>query len=102
MKDRICTNCGHIGQPVSQCPDSFLVDGLIWLTMGSIAIFTGLMPLLILPAGWTLYHIIKYKTTKCPECENLDMVSQESRAAKYYLHHKNDHHVDVWRREKQA
>ncbi|NOZ53187.1 MAG: hypothetical protein GXP08_08605 [Gammaproteobacteria bacterium] len=102
MKDRICINCGHIGKPIPQCLDSFLVDGLLWLAVGSIAIFTGLMPLFLIPTAWTVYHIAKYNTTKCPKCENLDMVSQKSRAAKNYLSHKDDHHIEVWHRKKQA
>lgn len=78
MKDRICTSCGYVGKPISQCPESFLVDAMIWLTIGSFSLMTGLLPFLVIPMAWTVYHIAKYRTTKCPKCENLSMVSQDS------------------------
>lgn len=85
MKQRVCTNCGHVGEPISQCATSFFVDALIWLVVASITLFTGLLPLLLLPLGWTIFHIAKYRTVKCPKCENLDMVSMTSNKGKQAL-----------------
>jgi predicted RNA-binding Zn-ribbon protein involved in translation (DUF1610 family) len=79
MKDRICTSCGYEGKPIKQCLESFFVDAFIWGSVGSFALVTGLLPLLVVPAAWTLYHLAKFKTTKCPECGSLDMVSKKSR-----------------------
>ena len=87
MKHRICTSCGYVGEPISQCAASFLVDALFWLIIVSVTFFTGLLPLLLLPAAWTIFHIAKFRTTKCPECENLDMVSLESAKGKNALKH---------------
>ena len=94
MKKRVCTNCGYVGEPVSQCATSFFVDAFIWLTVASVTVFTGFLPLLLLPLGWTIFHIVKYRTVKCPKCENLDMVSMESTKGKEALHQfDNTHHA---------
>jgi hypothetical protein len=75
-----------MGEPVNQCFESFLVDLFIWLIVGSVALMTGLLPLLVIPAAWTVYHIVRFKT-KCPECGNLDMVSVNSTKGKNVLAH---------------
>jgi hypothetical protein len=87
MKQRVCTNCGYVGEPIPQCATSFFVDAFIWLTVASVTLFTGFLPLLIIPLAWTTFHIVKYRTVKCPQCENLDMVSKESAKGKEALHH---------------
>ena len=79
MKDRICTSCGYGGKPIRQCYESFLVDLMLWLVVGALALMTGLLPLLLLPLGWTVYHLARFGNSKCPRCENLDMVSLDSR-----------------------
>ena len=86
MKNKVCSSCGYMGEPVNQCFESFLVDLFVWLIVGSVALMTGLLPLLIIPASWTVYHIFRFKT-KCPECENLDMVSLKSAKGKDALAH---------------
>jgi hypothetical protein len=68
-----------VGQPINQGPTSFFVDAFIWLIFGSFTMMTGLLPILIIPLSWTIYHIAVYKITKCPKCESLDMVSLHSR-----------------------
>ena len=87
MKQRVCTNCGYVGEPISQCAASFFVDAFIWLTVASVTLFTGFLPLLLLPLGWTIFHIVKYRSVKCPKCENLDMVSMTSAKGKQAVHH---------------
>lgn len=87
MKQRVCTNCGYVGEPISQCATSFFVDAFIWLTVASVTLFTGFLPLLLLPLGWTVFHVIKYNSVKCPKCENLDMVSMSSTKGKQALSH---------------
>ncbi|WP_455207270.1 hypothetical protein [Kaarinaea lacus] len=86
MKMKVCSSCGYMGEPVNQCFESFLVDLFVWLIVGSVALMTGLLPLLAIPAAWTLYHIVRFKT-KCPECGNLDMVSVHSTKGKNTLAH---------------
>lgn len=87
MKQRVCTNCGYVGEPIAQCASSFFVDAFIWLTSMSVTLFTGFLPLLLIPLAWTTYHIVKYRTVKCPKCENLDMVSKNSAKGKEALQH---------------
>lgn len=101
MKDRVCTSCGYVGKPTKQCLESFLVDAFIWGIVGSFALSTGIMPVLVIPAAWTLYHIVKFGTTKCPECGSLDMVSQQSRKGRAVLNHDKDQ-VRVWTRGDEA
>jgi ribosomal protein S27AE len=86
MKDRVCGYCGYIGQPTTQGMGSFLVDALIWMIFGSFTAILGLLPLLLVPLGWTIYHIAKYKTVTCPKCGNLEMVSMDNKRGKEILH----------------
>ena len=86
MKERVCGYCGYIGKPTTQGMSSFLVDLLIWMIFGSMTALLGLLPLLLFPLSWTIYHIAKYKTTTCPKCENLEMVSMDSKRGQEILH----------------
>ena len=95
MKDRVCTSCGFEGKPIKQCLGSFLVDAFVWGTVGSFALMTGLMPALAIPAVWTLYHLAKFNSTKCPKCGDLEMVSKSSRKGRTALHNKANP-VQVW------
>jgi len=79
MKDRVCTSCGFVGKPTKQCLGSFFVDAFIWGTVGSLALVTGVLPFLLIPVAWTIYHLAKFNTTKCPSCGDLEMVSMDSR-----------------------
>ncbi len=95
MKDRICTSCGFVGKPIRQCKASFMVDAFVWSTVGGFALVTGLLPALVIPMAWTIFHIVKFNSTKCPECNSLDMVSMnghKGRAAQ----DRNAHPVKVW------
>lgn len=78
MKDRICTHCYHVGQPVPQGPGSFFVDTLMWLMFFSLSMFSSIFLLMLIPLGWTIYHIMVYNKTTCPECGRLNMVSLTS------------------------
>jgi len=78
-----------MGEPKNQCKESLLLDLFVWLIVGSVTLMTGLLPLLVIPAAWTFYHIINFRT-KCPECGNLDMVSLHSTKGKNAMAH--SHH----------
>ncbi len=86
MKEKVCSSCGYVGKPVPQSASSFLVDGLVWMVVGSLTIMSGLLPLLLVPLAWTLFHIMKFNSVTCPKCENLDMVSKRSRKGRRVLH----------------
>ncbi|HEY5603638.1 MAG TPA: hypothetical protein VIM41_11065 [Gammaproteobacteria bacterium] len=86
MKMKVCSSCGYVGKPVNQCFESFLLDLFLWLIVGSVTLMSGLLFLLAIPASWTLYHIVRFKT-KCPECGNLDMVSLDSAKGKEAVAH---------------
>lgn len=95
MKNHICTHCGHVGKPIPQSKESFFVDAFIWGIVGSFALMTGVMPVLIIPAAWSVYHILKFNTTKCPECLSLDMVGMNSRKGREMQEYKKDP-IQVW------
>lgn len=94
MKSRVCTSCGFVGQAVPQDKDSFLLDGLFWLAFGSFTLMSGLLPLMLIPLAWTLYHLAKFNTTQCPECSSLDMVDVNSRKGRKTL--SAEQNVEVW------
>lgn len=95
MKDRVCASCGHVGKPVRQCWGSFLVDALVWGTVGSAAVITGLLTLFVIPVAWSIYHILRFNTTKCPECGDLEMVAMDSRKGKETLDRQN--RITIWK-----
>lgn len=94
MKSRVCTSCGFVGKAVPQDKDSFLVDAMFWLAFGSVTLMTGLLPLMLIPLAWTIYHIAKFNSTQCPECSSLDMVDVNSRKGKQALAAAEN--VEVW------
>lgn len=85
MKDRICTHCYHVGQPISQGMGSFAVDALMWMIFLSLSMFSSIFPLMFIPLGWTIYHIAIYRKSTCPECGRLNMVSMTSKKGKRAL-----------------
>ena len=82
MKTKICTTCGYVGKPTTQGIGSFFVDALIWMVIASFTLFTAFLPLMLIPIGWTIFHLITYKTITCPKCENYDMVGLNSKKGK--------------------
>lgn len=85
MKDKLCTSCGYIGKPTTQGIGSFAVDGVIWLIGLSLSVFSSVFAIMIIPVAWTIYHLLLYRTTTCPKCGNIAMVSQGSHKAQEYL-----------------
>ena len=86
MKHKICTSCGYEGEAINQCLESFFLDALVWLVTVSLIFMTALVPLIIIPVAWTVYHIVNFKS-KCPKCESLDMVSMDSNKGKSVVRH---------------
>lgn len=84
MKDKLCTSCGYIGKPTTQGVGSFAVDAVIWLTALVVSFFTGIFAFMFIALAWTIYHLALYRTTTCPKCGNIAMVSQTSHKAQEY------------------
>ncbi len=82
---KVCTECGYVGKPVSQGIASFAVDAFIWLFFTGIFLATFLLPLMLIPVAWTLYHVFTYFSITCRECENFNMVSLQSAEGKMSL-----------------
>jgi len=85
MKIKICTECGYVGRPIPQAKSSFAVDAVIWLYFSFLAGMSQILPLLLIPAIWSVYHIVRFNSVKCPECQSLEMVSLHSHAGKKAL-----------------
>ena len=79
MKDRVCTHCYYVGQPTTQGMGSFAVDALLWMIFFSLSMFSSIFLLMLIPLGWTVYHIAIYNTSTCPKCSRLNMVSTTSK-----------------------
>lgn len=86
MTQKVCTSCGYEGEAINQCKESFMLDALVWLVTVSLIFMTALVPLIVVPIAWTVYHIINFKS-KCPKCESLDMVPMDSARAKAIVKH---------------
>lgn len=82
MKNKICNHCGYIGEPTTQGAGSFFVDAMLWLVFASFTLFSAFLPFMLIPLGWTIFHIITYKSITCPKCENFEMVSLDSKKGK--------------------
>ena len=78
MKDRICTHCYYVGQPTTQGLGSFAVDALMWMMFFSLSMFSSIFLLMLIPLGWTVYHVAIYRKSTCPKCSRINMVSTTS------------------------
>ena len=93
QQDKVCTSCGHQGKPIPQAISSFMVDAAIWFYIIFLVSMSQLIPLLVIPIAWTIYHIVRFNSVKCPVCLNLDMVSQKSRRGKAIMKNMNPVHI---------
>lgn len=78
MKTKVCTSCGYVGTPIHDDLSSFALDFFAWVLWFAIAGITGIFPLAILGPAFTVYHLMMFRTKKCPKCGNLDMVGLHS------------------------
>lgn len=81
MKHRLCTSCGHVGEPTTQGVGSFAVDVVIWMTCLVASFFTGVFLFMAIAAAWSIYHLALYWTTTCPACGDIAMVNLHSKKA---------------------
>lgn len=101
MSDRVCKSCGYVGKAEHQSWDTFFVDAFMWLMFGSLTLFSGLLFVLLIPIGWTIFHLALFANTQCPKCKDLDMVSMRSRKGKAVLIHEHGF-PEPWSDKKQA
>ena len=78
MNHKVCTSCGYTGRAKNYYPSSLMIDALLTLMALVIGLWTNLLPIVIIPALWTAYHMYKYRGIKCPKCEQLDMMPLRS------------------------
>ncbi len=94
MKTKVCKSCGYVGKPIPQAKDSFMLDLFFWLIALALSGMSQQWYIMFLPLAWTIYHIARFNTVKCPKCGNLDMVSLNSHKGKEVLAHQEEmaHH----------
>lgn len=85
MKNRVCTHCGFVGKPGSEDGMSYFVDFFVWLMVFSIAMITGIFPLVVLAPVFSLFHFFRFHRARCPKCENLNMVSVSGKVGRALL-----------------
>ena len=85
MNMKICKGCGYIGMPIKDEISSFSVDIFVWLLVFSVSVITGIIPLIVLAPIYSLYHLFNFRSKKCPECKNLEMVGLFSRQGQKIL-----------------
>ncbi len=85
MKTKICKSCGYVGKPIADDKSSFILDAWVWLLCFAISAITGIIPLILLAPAFSVLHLIKFKSMKCPSCGNLDMVGLHSHSGKELL-----------------
>lgn len=89
MKNKVCTECGYVGKPIPQLKSSFAVDVGIWLYFSFLTAMSQLIPLMLVPLVWTIYHIVRFRSVKCAKCESLEMVRIKSKKGQLALHNPN-------------
>ena len=89
MKNKVCTECGYVGRPIPQLKSSFAVDVGMWLYFAFLTALSQFFPLLLIPLAWTIYHIARFNSVKCPKCESLEMVRMNSKKGKRALNNPN-------------
>ena len=75
---KVCTDCGHMGEPVAQGLSSFGVDAFVWMFFTGVFLVTFLLPVMLIPAAWTIYHLFTYFSVTCKACGNFSMVALDS------------------------
>lgn len=87
---KVCTHCGYVGKPERQ---SFGAFGILFFTLAVTTTWALASQLfwIVLPFSVvsTVLFVYWFFTTKCPECNNVSMVSKFSLAARRYF--KNPH-----------
>ena len=85
MNTKVCRECGYVGKPIHDDFSSFALDGFVWITTFAITVITGIIPLIVLAPAFSIYHLLTFKTKKCPKCKNLEMVRLHSHSGREVL-----------------
>lgn len=73
MKNKVCDSCGYIGKPVHDEYSSLLLDAFIWAFGLIVAGITGVIPLVLLGPVFTVWHVLTFRSHRCPKCGNWEM-----------------------------
>ncbi len=73
MKNKECSSCGFIGHPVHDEYASLVLDVGIWTVSFVIAAITGIIYLAVLGPVFTVWHVVTFRSHRCPKCGNWEM-----------------------------
>ena len=81
MKNKECSHCGYVGHPVHDEYSSLAVDAAVWLFAFAIAGITGIIYLVVLGPLFSIWHLITFRSHRCPKCGKPMRVQQTIRPA---------------------
>lgn len=79
MKEKSCDYCGYVGTPVHDEYSSVLMDISAWVFSFAIAAITGIIPLILLGPIFSIWHIVTFRSHRCPKCGNWTMHAVHNR-----------------------
>lgn len=82
MKEKVCEHCGYVGKPVHDEYSSLLLDVFAWGLSFITAMITGIIPLALLGPVFSVWHILTFRSHRCPKCGEWEM----------HTHHDHRHH----------
>lgn len=79
MKAKVCESCGYVGKPVHDEYSSLLLDVFFWGFSFIIASITGIIPLVVVGPAFSVWHMITFRSHRCPKCGDWEMHSFQHR-----------------------
>ena len=73
MKNKECSHCGYIGHPIHDEYGSLVIDAVVWLVAFTLAAITGIIYLAILGPLVSIWHILTFRSHRCPKCGSWEM-----------------------------
>lgn len=82
MKEKTCESCGYIGKPVHDEYSSLIMDVSVWMMWFVIAAITGIIPLIVIGPMFSLWHLMTFRSHRCPKCGEWEMHSHPHHSIK--------------------
>lgn len=73
MKNKVCSSCGYIGHPVHDEYSSLILDASVWVVSFVFAVITGIIYLVVLGPIFSVWHLVTFRSHRCPKCGNWEM-----------------------------
>jgi hypothetical protein len=73
VKVKECSHCGYIGKPVHDEYSSILIDVIAWTFCLIAVAITANLYILALGAVVSIWHLLTFRSHRCPRCGDWDM-----------------------------